>query len=107
MPRRIMTEAGVRATVPGWRSVAKLGRSSAAVTRKEEAMRTTHQRIDALPLPRLTAAIVLALAATLLLAPASRAETVVKAIMYSDLRIIDPIWSTVRITRNHGYMIYD
>src|ERR1700746_2169 len=34
-------------------------------------------------------------------------ETVVRAVMHSDLKIADPIWTTAYITRNHGYMIYD
>jgi peptide/nickel transport system substrate-binding protein len=28
-------------------------------------------------------------------------------IAQSDLRILDPIWTTAGITRNHGYMVYD
>ncbi|MDE2364524.1 MAG: ABC transporter substrate-binding protein [Hyphomicrobiales bacterium] len=36
-----------------------------------------------------------------------RAETVVKAVMHSDVKIIDPIWTTAYISRNVGYMIYD
>jgi peptide/nickel transport system substrate-binding protein len=27
--------------------------------------------------------------------------------MHSDVKIVDPIWTTAYITRNHGYMIYD
>ena len=27
--------------------------------------------------------------------------------MHSDLKIVDPIWTTAYITRNHGYMVYD
>jgi len=27
--------------------------------------------------------------------------------MHSDLKILDPIWTTAYITRNHGYLIYD
>ncbi|MGE0661087.1 MAG: ABC transporter substrate-binding protein [Reyranellaceae bacterium] len=30
-----------------------------------------------------------------------------KAVMHSDLKILDPIWTTAYIVRNHGYMIYD
>ena len=30
-----------------------------------------------------------------------------KAVMHSDLKIIDPVWTTAYIVRNHGYMIYD
>jgi peptide/nickel transport system substrate-binding protein len=27
--------------------------------------------------------------------------------MHSGLKILDPIWTTAYIVRNHGYMIYD
>src|ERR1700719_4819933 len=37
----------------------------------------------------------------------SRAETTLTAVMHSDLKIVDPAWTTAYITRNHGYMIYD
>ena len=39
--------------------------------------------------------------------PPAAAETVLRAVMHSDLKIVDPIWTTAYITRNHGYMIYD
>src|SRR5476651_2025337 len=35
------------------------------------------------------------------------AETVMKAVMESDVKILDPIWSGAYITRNYGYMVYD
>src|SRR5213083_2362457 len=35
------------------------------------------------------------------------AQTTLKAVMHSDLKIVDPIWTTAYITRNHGYMVYD
>jgi len=35
------------------------------------------------------------------------AETVLRVVMHSDLKILDPIWTTAYISRNHGYMIYD
>src|ERR1700675_4872945 len=35
------------------------------------------------------------------------AETVLQVVMHSDLKVIDPIWTTAYIVRNHGYMIYD
>ena len=35
------------------------------------------------------------------------AETVLRAVMQSDVKILDPIWTTAYITRNFGYMIYD
>ncbi len=46
-----------------------------------------------------------AIAATLLATPAL-AQTL-RVVMHSDLKIVDPIWTTAYITRNHGYMIYD
>jgi peptide/nickel transport system substrate-binding protein len=30
-----------------------------------------------------------------------------RAVMHSDLKILDPIWTTAYIVRNHGYMVYD
>ena len=36
-----------------------------------------------------------------------RAEVTLRAVMHSDVKIVDPIWTTAYITRNHGYMIYD
>jgi len=35
------------------------------------------------------------------------AQTTLRAVMHSDLKIIDPIWTTAYIVRNHGYMVYD
>jgi peptide/nickel transport system substrate-binding protein len=35
------------------------------------------------------------------------AQTTIRAVMHSDLKILDPIWTTAYIVRNHGYMIYD
>ena len=47
-------------------------------------------------------------AALLALSHASAAaETVLKFVPHSDLKIVDPIWTTAYISRNHGYMIYD
>src|SRR6185437_144175 len=31
----------------------------------------------------------------------------VTAVMHSDLRVIDPLFTTAYITRDHGYMVYD
>lgn len=50
-------------------------------------------------------AIPVALAAALL--GGAHAQTTVRAVMHSDLKIVDPVWTTAYITRNHGYMIYD
>ena len=33
--------------------------------------------------------------------------TTITAVMHSDLRIIDPGFTTAYITRDHGYMVYD
>ncbi|MEM7720132.1 MAG: ABC transporter substrate-binding protein, partial [Pseudomonadota bacterium] len=41
------------------------------------------------------------------LAPAAIAETVLRVIPHADVKILDPIWTTAYISRNHGYMIYD
>src|SRR4030081_504179 len=49
---------------------------------------------------------VLALAATLT-SQAIAAGKTITAVMHSDLRIIDPLFTTAYITRDHGYMIYD
>jgi peptide/nickel transport system substrate-binding protein len=35
------------------------------------------------------------------------AQTTLRVVMHSDLKIVDPIWTTAYITRNHGYMVYD
>jgi ABC-type transport system substrate-binding protein len=35
------------------------------------------------------------------------AQSTLRVVMHSDLKIVDPIWTTAYITRNHGYMIYD
>jgi peptide/nickel transport system substrate-binding protein len=35
------------------------------------------------------------------------AQTTLRAVMHSDLKILDPIWTTAYIVRNHAYMIYD
>ncbi|MFO1082881.1 MAG: ABC transporter substrate-binding protein [Reyranellaceae bacterium] len=39
------------------------------------------------------------------MAPA-QAQTL-KVVMHSDLKILDPIWTTAYIQRNHGYMVWD
>jgi len=41
------------------------------------------------------------------LAPAPQAHSVVRAVMHSDLKVLDPIWTPATITRLHAYMIYD
>src|ERR1700759_5118162 len=49
----------------------------------------------------------LASSALLLARPALAAAKTLKVVMHSDLKILDPIWTTAYIVRNHGYMIYD
>ncbi|MFI5001503.1 MAG: ABC transporter substrate-binding protein [Reyranellales bacterium] len=46
----------------------------------------------------------LALATT---AAPALAETTLRVVAHSDLKVLDPIWTTAYITRNHGYLIYD
>ena len=38
---------------------------------------------------------------------AQDAPKVIRMVPQADLKIIDPIWTTAFITRNHGYMVYD
>src|SRR5450756_2169041 len=49
---------------------------------------------------------VLALSALASPAMAAAGKTIT-AVMHSDLRIIDPLFTTAYITRDHGYMVYD
>jgi peptide/nickel transport system substrate-binding protein len=35
------------------------------------------------------------------------ADKVLKAVLHSDVKILDPIWTTAYIQRNHGYMVWD
>ena len=51
-------------------------------------------------------------AALLAAAPRAHAQSAadkktLRFIAQSDLRVLDPIWTTAYISRNHGYMIYD
>jgi peptide/nickel transport system substrate-binding protein len=43
----------------------------------------------------------------LLLAMPAQAANTIRAVMHSDLRVIDPGFTTAYITRDHGYMVYD
>jgi peptide/nickel transport system substrate-binding protein len=48
------------------------------------------------------------MASTALLAPASHAQNnVLRIVPHSNLAVLDPIWTTAYMSRNHGYMIYD
>src|SRR5499427_4807310 len=44
---------------------------------------------------------------TALASPVLAAGKTITAVMHSDLRIIDPGFTTAYITRDHGYMVYD
>ena len=50
------------------------------------------------------ALLVVALAAS---ASALAQNTVLRVVPHSNLAILDPIWTTAYMSRNHGYMIYD
>ena len=58
-------------------------------------------------LRRWAIAIVVTVAAATSFTGAGQAEKTLRAVMHSDLKILDPIWTTAYIVRNHGYMIYD
>jgi peptide/nickel transport system substrate-binding protein len=51
--------------------------------------------------------------ATALIAPGFKAKAqstsakTLRFIPQSDLRVLDPIWTTAYVTRNHGYMVFD
>ena len=46
-------------------------------------------------------------AALFAFAATASAETVLKVALHSDLKIIDPIWTTALISTHHGNMVYD
>ena len=48
----------------------------------------------------------LAAAVAVLFSASVEAQTL-KVVMHSDVKIVDPIWTTAYIVRNHGYMVYD
>src|SRR6478609_10187903 len=45
--------------------------------------------------------------ATAMASPVIAAGKTLTAVMHSDLRILDPIFTTAYIVRDHGYMVYD
>ncbi len=50
----------------------------------------------------------LVLTALLLAGPAvAQSNKTLRVVMHSDLKILDPVWTTAYIVRNHGYLIYD
>ncbi|WP_334129361.1 ABC transporter substrate-binding protein [Sneathiella sp.] len=57
-------------------------------------------------LPTITSLLVAAVAVPLLAVPA-KAETTLNAVVHAPLRALDPSVSTARITRTHGFMVFD
>jgi peptide/nickel transport system substrate-binding protein len=57
--------------------------------------------------PMIASAIALAVLAQALPSRAIAAGKTITAVMHSDLRVIDPGFTTAYITRDHGYMVYD
>src|SRR5437868_4929621 len=55
----------------------------------------------------IAAALSVALTCQTLTSSAFAAGKTITAVMHSDLRIIDPGFTTAYITRDHGYMVYD
>ncbi len=42
-----------------------------------------------------------------MLATPVAAQSTLRVVAHSDLKVLDPIWTTAFISRNHGYMVYD
>src|SRR6201991_4210681 len=51
--------------------------------------------------------IALAGAALLSMPASAQSPKTLRVVMQSDLKIIDPVWTTAYIVRNHGFLIYD
>src|SRR4029453_7118484 len=64
-------------------------------------------RLSKLRLAGRSAVVTAILAAHLAIVPAAKAESHLKVSLHSDLKIIDPIWTTALISTHHGFMIYD
>src|SRR5258708_34485757 len=58
-------------------------------------------------LSRRLACAMLAAAAFAIPAASASAQTTLKVTLHSDLKIIDPIWTTALISTHHGNMVYD
>jgi peptide/nickel transport system substrate-binding protein len=57
--------------------------------------------------PAMAAALSVAALSVALTSQAFAAGKTITAVMHSDLRIIDPLFTTAYITRDHGYMVFD
>lgn len=42
-----------------------------------------------------------------MLTSAAHAQTSLRVVQHADVKILDPIWTTAYVTRNHGYLVYD
>ena len=51
--------------------------------------------------------LVAAAAAAFVFTASASAQTVLKVALHSDLKIVDPVWTTALISTHHGNMIYD
>jgi peptide/nickel transport system substrate-binding protein len=69
---------------------------------REQTLKRVRERLMASRWKILVAAAALAASPSVL-----QAQTTMKVVMHSDVKIVDPIWTTAYIVRNHGYMIYD
>ena len=57
--------------------------------------------------PRLLTGVVAAAVAGAVSVPAVADNSTFRAVVHADLKIVDPIWTTAYISRNHGYMVWD
>src|SRR5256885_14473770 len=57
--------------------------------------------------PSIVVAVVALLGLAALAVEPAAAQSTLRVVMHSDLKILDPVWSGGYITRNPGYMIYD
>jgi peptide/nickel transport system substrate-binding protein len=81
--------------------------------RRSQEMAAEHRRPQAMQsLTRRTFAQAAGAAALVAAAPHARAQSAadkktLRFIAQSDLRVLDPIWTTAYISRNHGYCVFD
>jgi peptide/nickel transport system substrate-binding protein len=78
--------------------------SCISVGRKELGTMPSFTRRD---IAKLAASAALVAAAPRVPAQAATDTKTLRFIAQSDLRVLDPIWTTAYISRNHGYMVYD
>ena len=52
-------------------------------------------------------ALMTAIVPAVMAASAASADNPLRVVMHSDLKIVDPIWTTAYMSRNYGYMVYD